>query len=257
MISLTIRNLMTQLMLLTVCLIFSLSSQAAISLSGTRLVFDGKNKEASIIVRNAASKVLVQSWIESNTPGDTGELPFAVTPPLAKMQANGQQLLRVLYAGTSELPTNIETVLWLNVQEVPEQVVGDNTLQLAIRQRIKLFYRPAGIAGTAANAVTSLTWQWVQEAGKPALKVVNSSAFHVPINTVELNAAAQQEKLTTPFMIAPGETRYLPLKSGSNWAQARLSFQAVNDYGGVETFSAQLVNGTSVQASRAALQPSS
>lgn len=253
MISLTIRNFMTRVMLLTACLIFSLSSQAAISLSGTRLVFDGKNKEASIIVRNATSKVLVQSWIESDTPDDTGELPFAVTPPLAKMQPNAQQLLRVLYAGNSKLPTTKETVLWLNVQEVPEQVSGDNTLQLAIRQRIKLFYRPAGITGTAADAVTGLTWQLVQQAGKATLKVVNSSAFHVPINTVDLNAGAQQEKLSTPFMIAPGETRYLPLKNGTPPTQARLSFQAVNDYGGVETFNAQLVNGAPAQATRAAL----
>lgn len=250
MINLTNRNFMTQVMLLAACLFFSLTGQAAISLSGTRLVFDAKNKEASIIVRNAASKVLVQSWIESDTPGDSGELPFAVTPPLAKMQPHAQQLLRVLYAGNSTLPANKESVFWLNVQEVPEQVAGDNTLQLAIRQRIKLFYRPAGISGTAADAVTGLTWQRVREAGKPALKVVNASAYHVPINTVGLNAGAQQEKLTTPFMIAPGETRYLPLKNSEIPAQARLNFQAVNDYGGVETLNAQLLNDTPVNATR-------
>lgn len=245
------RSLAAQVMLVTACLGFSLSAQAAISLSGTRLIFEGKNKEASIIVRNEGSKVLVQSWIESNTPGDSGELPFAVTPPLAKMQPNGQQLLRVLYAGKSDLPTNKETVLWLNVQEVPEQVEGENTLQLAIRQRIKLFYRPAGISGTAADAATGLTWQLVQQAGKPALRVVNSSAFHVPINTVDLSAMAQQEKLSTPFMIAPGETHYLTLKNAGISPQARLSFKAVNDYGGVDTFNAQLVSGTPVQAQRA------
>ena len=75
------------------------SAHASISLSTTRVIFDGRNKEASVVVRNGKANILVQSWVESNTEGDLGELPFAVSPPLAKMLPDSQQLLRVLYAG--------------------------------------------------------------------------------------------------------------------------------------------------------------
>ena len=70
---------------------------AGIALNGTRLIFDGSDKEAPIIVSNQGEDILVQSWLEP-AEGRPEELPFAVTPPLARSPAKQQQLLRVLYA---------------------------------------------------------------------------------------------------------------------------------------------------------------
>ncbi|MCE6985062.1 molecular chaperone, partial [Pseudomonas frederiksbergensis] len=76
------------------------------------MVFDGNHKEANVTVRNGNQDVLIQSWVDDN---DTQRsVPFAVTPPLARVFAREQQLLRVLYEGTG-MPADKESVVWLNV----------------------------------------------------------------------------------------------------------------------------------------------
>ena len=104
-------------------------AQASIILSSTRVVFEGNNKEASITVRNMGSdEILVQSWLDNNTPGATSaSIPFAVTPPLAHMAAQSRQILRILFKGAG-LPTDKESVFWLNVQEIPKTAEGENIL---------------------------------------------------------------------------------------------------------------------------------
>lgn len=226
----------------------SLNAYAAISLNSTRVLFDGSNKEANVIVRNSNSDILVQSWIESNTPGDSGELPFAITPPLAKMQANGQQLLRVLYAGgTGSMPTDKESVLWLNVQEVPQQTDSENALQLAVRQRIKVFFRPVGLPGSAAQAPAELQWSMENEGEAQVLKVVNPSAFNVSMPNIELGAVGEARRISSAAMIGPGETMTFPAKSHP--AETRLGFSVINDYGGSEAYQAQLTGTTAAHAS--------
>jgi P pilus assembly chaperone PapD len=52
----------------------------------------------NITVRNGNQEVLIQSWID---PGDAqvGHVPFAITPPLAKILPRKEKLLRILYEG--------------------------------------------------------------------------------------------------------------------------------------------------------------
>lgn len=220
------------------------SAQASISLSATRVIFDGKYKEASIAVRNGNSNILVQSWIESNQPGDKGDLPFAVTPPLVKMQANGQQLLRVLYAGANnDLPQDRESVFWLNVQEIPEAAQGDAVLQVAVRQRIKLFFRPVGLRGVAADAPAALRWRLEKVNGKSSLSLENPSNFHVSINSITVGA---EDGIAAPLMIGPGESRQFPLKTSQ--PDAMLKFHSVNDYGGSDVFKTRLNGADAVTA---------
>ncbi|ECD2798445.1 hypothetical protein EXB32_13050 [Salmonella enterica subsp. enterica serovar Stanley] len=47
------------------------------------------------------------------------EPPFMITPPLAKISAKGEQLLRVILMDAKHLPLDRESVFWLNVQEIP------------------------------------------------------------------------------------------------------------------------------------------
>ncbi|MXG96398.1 fimbria/pilus periplasmic chaperone, partial [Escherichia coli] len=129
------------------------ASHASISLSTTRVIFDGKNKESSVVVSNDGQDALLQAWLDPLEDVANAQLPFAITPPLAKVGAKQQQLLRVLYEGVG-MPTDRESVFWLNVQEIPQTAKEDNVLQLAVRQRIKVFYRPTGLAGDPVKAPT-------------------------------------------------------------------------------------------------------
>ena len=217
-------------------MLYGACAQASISLSATRVIVQEKKQEASISVRNSGTPVLVQAWLESNTANATDDLPFAVTPPLAKVAAPGQQLMRVLYAGgNSGLPRDRESVMWLNVQEIPQSIGGENQLQIAVRQRIKVFFRPTAIVGAVADAPGSLRWALVQDAGRPTLKITNPSMYHVSFAYLGI---AGGKELPTPEMIAPGETRMLSADDLER--NSKIAFKLINDFGGVDAYEVQL-----------------
>lgn len=219
-------------------------AHASISLSATRLILPEKQQEASIIVRNDNAPILIQSWLETNTEHDQAELPFAITPPLSKVAPNGQQVMRVLYAGgDNTLPSDRETVLWLNVQEIPQEAGGENQLQIAIRQRIKLFFRPDGLRGSPAQAPAALQWSVVRDMGAPMIQIHNPSAYHVSMSTLD---SARGEALPQPGMIGPGETLLLPL--GRSGPQDTLRFRAINDYGSADQYEVRLDGQRRTQA---------
>jgi chaperone protein EcpD len=64
------------------------------------------------------------------------------------------------------VPQDRESVFWLNVLEIPPKPVGKaNHIQLTVRSRLKLFYRPAGLAGSPKAAVAQLRWRLVRGSG--------------------------------------------------------------------------------------------
>ncbi len=220
---------------------------AGISLSSTRLVFDGKHKEAGITVRNSGADVLIQSWVDTDNSSATS-VPFAVTPPLARISGDEQQLLRVIYEGTG-MPTDRESVVWLNVQEIPQAAKTQNTLQLAVRQRIKVFFRPAGLKADAYLAPAALKWHLADRAGKSVLVVHNPGLYHVSIAEITLQSGALSEQPFDSMMIAPGEQKEFSLKHFTAAHAPSLLFRSINDYGAQDRYSAQLSNSADVQAS--------
>lgn len=220
---------------------------AGISLSSTRLVFDGKHREASITVRNSGEDVLIQSWVDTDN-SDAPSVPFAVTPPLVRVSNEEQQLLRVIYEGKG-MPTDRESVVWLNVQEIPKASKTQNTLQLAIRQRIKVFFRPAGLKTEAYLAPATLTWRLAERAGKSVLVVNNPGLYHVSIAEITLQSGALSEQPFDSMMIAPGEQKEFSLKHAIQGNSTKLLFRSINDYGAQDSYSAQLSTSADVQAS--------
>ncbi|MGN5536652.1 fimbrial biogenesis chaperone [Alcaligenes sp. Lyrl_28] len=237
---LTFKKLAFSCLTLSVVLLCN-QAQAAISLSSTRLILPEKQQETSITVRNDNSPILVQSWLEADN--DQAELPFAITPALVKVAPEGQQVVRILYAGGDQgLPRDRETVFWLNIQEIPQQGPGENQLQIAIRQRIKLFFRPDGLPGSADEAPVRLQWSVVNNQDKSMLEIHNPSAYHVSISTLR---TAKGQAIEDPGMIAPGQTRLLPLGRSSD--QDTLLFRAISDYGSADPYEVRLNGKAKVQ----------
>lgn len=222
-------------------------AMAGISLSSTRLVFDGQHKEAGITVRNSGADVLIQSWIDTDS-SETAAVPFAVTPPLVRVSGDEQQILRVIYEGAG-MPTDRESVVWLNVQEIPQSAKSANTLQLAVRQRIKVFFRPPALKNNAYLAPSELTWRLAQRAGKNLLLVNNPGQYHVSIADITLQSGAGSEHPFDSMMIAPGEQKEFSLKQLHNANTVRLLFSSINDYGAQDRYTAQLSNNVDIRAS--------
>lgn len=225
-------------------------AQASVTLNTTRVVFEGKHKEASLEAQNRGkSEILVQAWLDAGdgAAADTGALPFAVTPPLSKVAAQGRQSLRILYQGGG-MPIDRESVLWLNVQEIPQASTKENVLQLAIRQRIKMFYRPTGLPGTANEAPVLIEWQLHTTPQGQVLRANNTSKYHVSLAELELTSTDYSSVMDGTTMIAPGERRDIPVKPTKPGAAPTLRFKSINDYGGQNAYQAQLSHTSAVAA---------
>ena len=124
-------------------------------------------KEITVKLNNNGTlPALVQSWIDTGSVESTptsSKAPFLLSPPVARIDPTKGQSLRVLFTG-APLAQDKESVFWLNVLEIPpkpEAGADLNTLQMAFRSRIKLFYRPVGLPGNPNEAVEQVQWQLV------------------------------------------------------------------------------------------------
>ncbi len=196
--------------------------QAGIIVGGTRLIYDGAKKEASLGVNNP-DKVpyLIQSWVDTQE-GDTSKVPFIITPPLFRLDGEQNNILRVVRAGGT-LPTDKESLYWLNIKSIPSANKQENSLQIAVKTRIKLIYRPQGLPGTLNEAAKALTWQ---RSGN-AIQVTNASPFYITLFSVKING----NPLKDVPMVAPKSSTRFDLPTGSTGGA--LSWEIINDYGGI------------------------
>ncbi|WP_411753015.1 molecular chaperone [Serratia sp. (in: enterobacteria)] len=203
-------------------LTFGAQVQAGIIVGGTRLIYDGAKKEASLGVNNP-DKVpyLIQSWVDTQE-GDTSKVPFIITPPLFRLDGEQNNILRVVRAGGT-LPTDKESLYWLNIKSIPSANKQENSLQIAVKTRIKLIYRPQGLPGTLNEAAKALTWQ---RSGN-AIQVTNASPFYITLFSVKING----NPLKDVPMVAPKSSTRFDLPTGSTGGA--LSWEIINDYGGI------------------------
>ncbi|PHN27695.1 molecular chaperone [Pseudomonas sp. ICMP 460] len=215
--------LLRMLLLTSALLALTPPASAALKIEGTRLIYFGEDKAASINVVNQASRqVVVQTWITGEDPATERNVPFAATEPLVQLAAGEHHALRILYAGEG-LPSDRESLFWLNIMEIPLKPEDPNSVQFAIRQRLKLFYRPPALKGGSAEAVQQL--QWRSDAGR-SVTVSNPSAFHVSLVNLQTDNVALSDYL----LLKPYEHKTLsapsPLPTGTT-----LHFTEINDIG--------------------------
>ena len=146
------------------------------------------------------------------------------TPPPVKLRPEQSAQLRFIYSGTG-LPADRESLFWVNIQEVPPAPEENNILQFAIRTRLKLFYRPQGIATSLPKAVENLQWQ--QSAN--TLSFTNNSPLHITV----INAEAIDNKgkiyPLKNFMLLPYSHHAVNIAS----MQRLHKMKYINDYGAV------------------------
>ncbi|MDE9619339.1 fimbrial biogenesis chaperone [Citrobacter portucalensis] len=198
------------------------AAQAGVSIGGTRVIYDGGKKEASLSVNNPdAIPYLIQTWIETPS-NDTGKLPFIITPPLYRLDKGQQNVMRIICTGN--LLENKESLFWLNIKSIPSAERKDNTLQIAIKTRIKLIYRPAGLNQSTPEAqADKLHWKL---AGK-IIQVTNPSPYFINFNEITV-AGKRLEDVT---FVAPASTASFVLPPGITGGA--ITYRIINDYGGI------------------------
>jgi P pilus assembly protein, chaperone PapD len=76
------------------------SVSAGVIIGGTRIIFDGAKKEASIGITNPDNvPYLIQSWIDVQDE-QSGKAPFIITPPLYRLDGGQKNLERIVMTGS-------------------------------------------------------------------------------------------------------------------------------------------------------------
>ncbi|WP_179141328.1 fimbria/pilus periplasmic chaperone, partial [Cronobacter sakazakii] len=76
---------------------------ASMTISGTRIIFPGNEKDVSVRTNNKGSQpALVQVWVDDGkTDSDINQVkvPFVVTPPVYRVEPGRGQSVRLVYNG--------------------------------------------------------------------------------------------------------------------------------------------------------------
>ena len=220
------------------------SANASIQINGTRVIYPGDQREVSLSMQNNGSEpVLLQSWVDEGNPKDSPETtkaPFILTPPMSRVDPNKGQTLRIMFTGANP-PQDRETVYWLNVLEIPTKPKakpGDsnNYLQFAIRSRMKIFYRPKGLAGNAFDAVDKVSWRVEKDGNGYVVECNNPTPYFVSFGSVNFKGVEVEKNLDPKGGMCPamGSEKF-PIKGNADAAAGKLTVQVINDYGGFDT----------------------
>ncbi|WP_294912493.1 fimbrial biogenesis chaperone [Tatumella sp. UBA2305] len=214
---------MKRLFIFALLQLFSVSSFAAIQLEATRVIYNSNSSSASLSLNNSSNQnYMLQSWLENENPRNSAAIPMQVIPPIMRIDAGKEATLRFIYSGHG-LPTNRESLFWINLQEIPPSAKDSNTLQIAVHSRLKLFYRPQGLNTTLEKEVQKLVWR--QSGNK--LSVTNNGPMYVSLNRLHLGSG----KDIYLDMVAPDSTEQFTLPANTQVGSA-VSFSYVNDFGG-------------------------
>lgn len=226
-------------MVLSACL--ASQASASVVLSSTRIIYGENDPEAVVkVVNDGAAPSLLQVWLDDGNPQDgpdDAETPFVVSPPITRVEPGKAQTLRI-HKVDDGLPRDRESVFWLNVLDIPPKGLSadakKNALRVAFRTRIKLFYRPGGLEGNAADAAAEIQWKVRRQSGGALeLEAFNPTPFHV--NYVGLKIGADQKEGSATeagMMIRPGTRRTYRFDGIDANRANGLEYVFVNDFGG-------------------------
>lgn len=229
-------------------LVFALSlgangAHAGVVISGTRVIYPAQEREVTIKLSNEGNApALVQAWLDTGNPNampEESKVPFTLSPPLFRLDPKKGQSLRLIYTQEA-MPQDRESLFWLNVLEVPPRAAASttsgtpNSLQLAFRSRIKVFFRPAGLSGDANDAASKVTWKFVhKDTGSYVLEATNPTAYHVTFSKLVATDGTSTWQNDKGGMVDPDATMDFDIGSAAppDSAPQRVDYTFINDYG--------------------------
>ncbi len=196
-------SFMATVLLLLLFACHSTVANAAVALGATRVIYPANQKQVLLPVTNndPASVYLIQSWIEMKVTKKTPSLslPHRFFPCKVK-----ENTLRIINATNHQLPGDRESLFWVNVKAIPameKDQKNENTLQLAIISRIKMFHRPTNLAMAPEEAPAMLRFR---RSGSK-LTLINPTPYFITVT----NMKAGNSNLPNTMVPPKGEIRWI------------------------------------------------
>lgn len=212
---------MKSLLLLLVTLV-CFPATSGILINGTRIVYSEASKAGSISIENpeATRAYLIQSWVDRGDNSHTRD--FIITPPLIRMDAGDKTELKIVRV--AELPKDRESLFWLNVRAIPSTKKSNtNSLQIAVKSRMKLFYRPLGMPTSAIESYKKL----VAHYSNGSIVVKNPTPFHV----VFYSFAVDGRDIKSADVIKPFSAVNFDINKSTS--PKTVSWRLIDDFGSV------------------------
>lgn len=205
------------------------SAHAALTISSTRIVYESHQRSASVVIANPGQRPFAaQTWVNTQADDTTTAVPFITAPVLFKLAAGKEQTVQI--SGLpNDLPQDRESLFFFNLQEIPQAIDGQrNALNIALRTRIKLFYRPSQVSGDPVRRLKELQVHRTQVAGVPHLRIHNPTPYHYTFLRLEAVNGKRNYPLPEADMLAPQSEALFALPA----AAKEVLVSVINDYGG-------------------------
>lgn len=215
------------------------STYARVSMGGTRVVFPAEQKDQTLHFSNKDQQPhSVQVWTDrgnlKSTP-ETADGPFSAHPAIFRLDANKGQKVRLFYTGNETLPTDKESIFYLNFKQIPalkKNTIDENQLVLVVSSRFKIFYRPKTIIGSIEGMPERLTFNIVKEAGKDWLEINNPTGFYANLTQALIKTGNENKKIANVDMVAPFSKAKWPIINNTvSVNTSAIIVTLVNDHG--------------------------
>jgi fimbrial chaperone protein len=213
---------------------------AAVTMVGTRVIYDARSRGQTLAFNNPdGGPSVMQIWIdtgnEDSTP-ETADGPFVVTPPIFRIEPGAGQTVRLLFTG-KDLQQDRESVFYLNTLQIPSLNpvnAQQNQMLVMVRNRLKIFYRPAHIDGSPAKAVDRLTFRVSGQGSESRVAADNASGYYISVADGRLTCGSHTAKLK-PVMFAPRAVTALSVEGNCplDATPLRVKIRYIDDYGAV------------------------
>lgn len=199
-----------------------------------RVIYPESEKQGVTLTarNNSPAPYLMQSRVRPVDPATGGVdltsperqgMPFIVTPPLSRLEANGELTLRIRRSDVA-LPADRESVFFISMKALPALAPEGQKMVMTVVSNLKLFYRPSGLVKRAvAEMAPKLTF--LRE-GK-ILTAYNPTPYWMTFSRLSVGGVAM-DKSALRMMVPPfGSQRYaLPVA-----AVGKVTWQLIDEDG--------------------------
>ncbi|UAN54634.1 fimbria/pilus periplasmic chaperone (plasmid) [Serratia sp. JSRIV002] len=185
---------------------------------------DDKSSPVNVINHSKTLPYLAQTWLE-NEAGEKINSPLTALPPLQRIEKDSTVQVRVMpLPDAARLPQDRESLFYFNLQEIPPKSDKPNAVQLALRLKVKLFYRPASLKSQAESV-----WQEEirLEPGSQGMKFVNPTPFFIILPEVVVEKASLLGKDEAVTLKPKSEVILSAIKPQVQ----KITLKYINDYG--------------------------
>lgn len=211
-----------------------------------RVIYDPDGHGTALWVENGQDyPVRVRSWVSDESQKKSA--PFAVTPPLLRLDGHRRGRLLILRTG-GEFPVDRESLQWVCVRGVPpsggddwlkeEKQAGDTEgpvsgMPASSGSCIRLLSRPASLHATPLDVVGGVRWQ----RDGSQVRARNDSPFYIDFISVEFNGVS----VAQPHSVSPYSTQTFSVPD-SVPEVSRVRWQIITDNGSQGPFYDAAVN---------------